>query len=103
MADSGKKSSTPKKVIPLDGDKLGMIGGTIGAIIVLFVSLSVHSGDLLTTIIRMGWAFVICYGGTFFLVRMVLRTTLQEMIELEKEAKRAKQEAKEAAKAPKNE
>ena len=72
MNDTAKKSSKPKKVVALDGDKLGMIGGTIGAIIVLIISLYLHPGDMWTTVIRMGTAFVICYGGTFFLVRIRL-------------------------------
>jgi len=76
-----------KKVIPLDGDKLGMIGGMIGAILVLIMSLYFHRGDIATTLIRVGWAFVICYGATFFLVRVILRTTLQELIEEKRKAK----------------
>lgn len=103
MEESGKKSSKPKKVIALDGDKLGMIGGMVGAIIVLIISLYRHPGDLMTTVIRMGTAFVICYGGTFFLVRMILRTTLQEMIESDKKEKRKRAEAREADKQAKRE
>ena len=30
-----KKATSTKKVLPLDGDKLGMIGGMIGAIVLL--------------------------------------------------------------------
>jgi hypothetical protein len=88
-----KKSSARKKSIPLDGDKLGMIGGMIGAIIVLFISLFAHKGEMLTTVIRVGWAFVICYGGTFFLVRMILRTTLLDLLEQEKATASAAKDA----------
>jgi hypothetical protein len=84
-----------KKVIPLDGDKLGMIGGMIGAIIVLIMSLYFHRGDIVTTLIRVGWAFVICYGATFFLVRMILRTTLQEMIEMNRRPKKSAEDSDE--------
>lgn len=88
-----RKKSSNKKVIPLDGDKLGLIGGLIGAIAVLLLSTFLNRGDLATTLIRVGWAFVICYGATFFLVRMILRTTLQEMIEQDK-AQREKKKKK---------
>ena len=83
-----------KKVIALDGDKLGMIGGTLGALIVLCISWFVHSGNISTTLIRMGWSFVICYGATFFLVRMILRTTLMEMIEQEAIEKKNRKQAR---------
>lgn len=72
-----------KRVIALDGDKLGMIGGMVGAFIVLILCLLLNVGTV-TLLIRMGWGFVICYGATFFLVRVILRTTLIEMIEQEK-------------------
>jgi hypothetical protein len=90
-----RKVKSAKNVIPLDGDKLGMIGGMIGAIIVLIMSLFYHNGDITTTLLRVGWAFVICYGATFFLVRMILRTTLQEMVEQQKGEKNAARAAKE--------
>ena len=88
MALNRKVKST-KKVIPLDGDKLGMIGGMIGAIIVLIMSIFYHRGDITTTLLRVGWALVICYGATFFLVRMILRTTLQDMLEQNNMAKKS--------------
>ena len=95
-------SKKQKKIIPLDGDKLGMIGGTVGGTIVLIISFFLHTGNIVTTIIRVGWAFVICYGATFFLVRMILRTTLIDMVDQEKmakaEAKRLKKEAENEAK-----
>jgi hypothetical protein len=79
-----RKVKSGRKVIPLDGDKLGMIGGTFGALIVLIMSLYFHKGDIVTTLLRVGWAFVICYGAIFIFVRIILRTTLQEMIEQKK-------------------
>ena len=74
-----------------------MIGGMIGALIVLCISYFLHAGNLSTTFIRSGWAFVICYGATFFLVRMILRTTLAEMIEQEAAEKLKKKQAKSSA------
>ena len=59
----------------------------VGAIIVLIISLLLQRGDLVNTLIRMGGAFVVCYGSTFFLIRVILRTTLQEMIEQDRLAK----------------
>lgn len=89
-----------KRVIALDGDKLGMIGGMVGAFIVLIVCLINHVSTI-TSLTRMGWGFVICYGATFFLVRVILRTTLIEMIEQEKLEKKQRKhvdtEAQEAA------
>ncbi len=81
-----------KKVIALDGDKLGMIGGMVGAFIVLIICLVFHVSTI-TSLIRMGWGFVICYGATFFLVRVILRTTLIEMIEQEKMEKATQKNA----------
>ena len=103
MEESSQKKST-RKVIPLDGDKLGMIVGLMGAIVVLLIGVFAQRGGLSSIIIRTGWTFVICYGATFFLVRMILRTTLQEMIEqekLEREQERAlkKDQAKAEAEA----
>jgi hypothetical protein len=69
-----------KKVIALDGDKLGMIGGMVGAFIVLIICLVFHVSTI-TSLIRIGWGFVICYGATFFLVSVILRTTLIETID----------------------
>lgn len=69
-----------------------MIGGMIGAIIVLIMSIFYHRGDITTTLLRVGWAFVICYGATFFLVRMILRTTLQDMLEQNNAAKNSSEE-----------
>ena len=103
MSEPKKKPSKSKKVVALDGDKLGMVGGMFGAIIVLIISLYAHPGDMMTTVIRMGMAFVICYGATFFLVRMILRTTLQEMIELDKKKKRDRKDARDAEKKAKRE
>lgn len=99
-----RKKSITRKVIPLDGDKLGMIVGLLGAIAVLLIGVFMQRGDFATILIRVGWAFVICYGATFFLVRMILRTTLYEMIEKEKierdeERARKKDQAKADAEA----
>ncbi|MFP6581068.1 MAG: hypothetical protein VCD00_00775 [Candidatus Hydrogenedentota bacterium] len=102
--DQRRIKTVTKKVIPLDGDKLGMIVGLLGAIAVLLIGIFANRGDLPAILIRAGWTFVICYGATFFLVRMILRTTLQEMIEqekLEREQERAlkKDQAKAEAEA----
>lgn len=96
-----------KKIIALDGDKLGMIGGVLGATVVLVVGFLSQNSTLASTLIRMGWVFVACYGATFFLVRMILRTTLMEMIEEEKrikeEKKKSNREAMEAEEAARTE
>lgn len=89
-----RKVKSGRKVIPLDGDKLGMIGGTFGGLIVLIMSLYLHKGDIATTLLRVGWAFVICYGAIFLLVRIILRTTLQEMMEQKKRDETAAEELK---------
>ena len=93
------KQTPKRKAIPLDGDKLGMIGGTIGAIVVLIVTMASGQSDLISTLLRVGWTFVICYGATFFLVRVVLRTTLQEMMLRKQQERIAKAEKKKKEKA----
>ena len=94
-------SKKTRKIIPLDGDKLGMIGGMVGGTFVLIISILLYPDSIATTLIRVGWAFVICYGATFFLVRMILRTTLIDMVEQEKaakeEAKKQQEPAEESA------
>ena len=99
MAEKKSQKKKPQKIIPLDGDKLGMIGGILGATFVLIIGFFTQTGTMTSTLIRMGWVFIACYGATFFLVRMVLRTTLIEMIEEEKAIKRKKKADVKAAKA----
>lgn len=96
MTDTKSQKNKPQKIIPLDGDKLGMIGGLLGATCVLVISFLFQSGGMITTLIRMGWVFVACYGATFFLVRMILRTTLVDMIEQEKRLKQEQKDEKDA-------
>ena len=71
-------------VIALDGHKLGHIVGAIVAFAVLSISLFLRNADGLTTFARVGWSFVVAYGATYFLVRVILRTTLA-LLALEKQ------------------
>ena len=80
MADPRKKRQ-PKRVVVLDGDKLGLIVGATFATLVMGLCFFLRQVDAHTAAIRVGWAFVLAYGATFFLVRVILRTTLYEFIE----------------------
>lgn len=97
MAEKKIKKKRPRKVVALDGDKLGMIGGMLGATVVLMIGFFSQTGTITATLIRMGWVFVVCYGAIFFLVRVILRTTLKEMIEEERALRREKEADAKAA------
>ncbi len=73
-----KKQS--KRVLVLDGDKLGHIMGVLVALIVMVICFFVQKADGYTTAIRVGWAFVVAYGATYLLIRIVLRVTLFEFV-----------------------
>lgn len=75
VTGSGKKSM----VIALDGHKLGHIAGAIVGFTVLALLLVLENADALTTFKRAGWSFVVSYGATFFLIRVILRTTLTQL------------------------
>jgi hypothetical protein len=81
------KTPTPARTLALDGDKLGFIAGSTVALGVALVQMFLRDADLLTTLVRSGWAFVAAYAAVFFLVRTILRTTLFEML-AEKESRR---------------
>lgn len=81
------KTPTPARTLALDGDKLGFIAGSTIALGVALVQMFLREADLLTTLVRSGWAFVGAYAAVFFLVRIILRTTLFEML-AEKESRR---------------
>ena len=66
-------------VIALDGHKLGHIAGAAAAFVVLALSLYLRQTDALTTFTRVGWTFVVAYGSMFFLVRVILKTTLTQL------------------------
>lgn len=80
-------------IVALDGDKLGQIGGTALALVVMAVCFYWRETDAQTALLRCGWAFVAGYGATFLMARVILRTSLFEM--LEAEALEAKTPAKE--------
>ena len=80
------KSNPNTKVVALDGGKLGSIVGSAVSCIVMAFSFYVRDVDAFTAFTRSGWAFVIAYGATFFLVRVILRTTLRQMLEERKQA-----------------
>ena len=66
-------------VIALDGHKLGHIAGAAAGFAVLALSLYFRHADAFTIFTRVGWTFVVAYGSTFFLVRVILRTTLAQL------------------------
>ena len=66
-------------VIALNGHRLGHIAGAIVAFTVLALLLMLQNADAMTTFKRVGWSFVVSYGATFFLVRVILRTTLAQL------------------------
>lgn len=70
-----------KRVIPLNGDKLGFVAGAIMATAVMVVCFYYQRADGVTTAIRVAWTFVITYGIVFFFVRTILRITLLEFVE----------------------
>lgn len=74
------------RVVALDCHKLGNIAGTVVAIAVMGVVFAVQKVDWITAFMRIGWAFVIGYGATFLLVRVILRTTLYQMLQDRKSA-----------------
>lgn len=101
MAVSGPNKTS--MVVRLDGERLGHIAGGVAALLVMAVSLFVHKADVLTAFTRAGWSFVAAYGATFFLVRVILRVTLHQVLEDrrtaldEKRAKRREQRVQEQA------
>ncbi len=80
-------------VIALDGHKLGHIAGALVAFAVLTILLFLRNADALTTFTRAGWSFVVAYGATYFLVRVILRTTLA-LLALEKQTALKEKRAK---------
>ncbi len=81
------KPPTHIRTLALDADKLGAIAGGIVALLVALIQMFFRDADPMTTIVRSGWSFVGAYAAVFFLCRMILRTTLFEML-AEKAAKR---------------
>ncbi|MCH7959072.1 MAG: hypothetical protein IID08_03005 [Candidatus Hydrogenedentes bacterium] len=79
-----------KRVVALDGHRLGLISGTAIALVVMGVSFFYQHAEFSATGIRTGWAFVAGYGATFFLVRVILRTTLFEFLDYDYEEKDSK-------------
>ena len=79
LTEGGEKRL--KRVIPLNGDKLGFIGGSILATAVMIICFYFRRADGVTTAIRVAWTFVVGYGMTFFLVRTILRITLLEFVQ----------------------
>jgi len=72
-----------KRVVALDGHRLGLVNGMAIALVVMAFSFFYQHVEFLTTGIRVGWAFVAAYGATFFLIRVILRTTLFEFLAFE--------------------
>lgn len=82
-----------RRAIALDGDRLGPIVGAALALVVFTICLTFRQNDLSASIVRAGWAFVLGYGATFFLVRIILRTTLREFLKLKAERLAARRQA----------
>lgn len=78
-----------KRILVLDGDKLGHIVGVLVALVVMAICFFVQKADGYTTAIRVGWAFVVAYGATFVLVRIILRVTLFEFVVDKKKKERS--------------
>lgn len=72
-----------KRVVALDGHRLGLVNGMAIAAIVMAFSFFYQRSEFLATGIRVGWAFVAAYAATFFLIRVILRTTLFEFLDFE--------------------
>ena len=75
------ESNPNTKVVALNGNRLGQIAGALVACVVMAFSFYMRDVDAFTAFTRIGWAFVIGYGATFFLVRVILVTTLRQMVE----------------------
>jgi hypothetical protein len=75
------EKKAPKRVIGLDRHRLGLIGGSIGALVVLCLSFFYQQTDFYTAAIRTGWAFVVSYFAVAVLVHGILRATLIEVIQ----------------------
>lgn len=101
MAEETTKSQS--QVVALDGDKLGHIAGAVVALVIMAVSFYYREVDAATAFTRVGWAFVLAYGATYFLVRVILRVTLflviaeKKRVLHEKRTRIREQRSKEAA------
>lgn len=60
------------------------------AIVVMALCFFWRETDFGTALVRTGWAFTMGYGAVFIFVRVILRTTLFEMVEHEREKKSKK-------------
>lgn len=75
-----KKKKKTGRVVALDGDKLGHIVGAGVALVVMALCFFYQKVDGFATALRVGWAFVIAYGTTFFFIRILLRVALFEFV-----------------------
>ena len=75
------RRTKPKPIIPLDGHRLGLVGGAIIATIVMALSFFVSGANAYTVAGRVGWSFVAGYGLTFILVYIVRHTKLADLAE----------------------
>ncbi len=83
MSDRSTKANDTL-VVALDGDKLGQIGGMAVAIFVMAACFYWRETEPGTAFLRAGWAFTAGYGAIFLISRVILRTTLFEMLEQER-------------------
>lgn len=76
---SARDRSKSQVVLALDADRLGLTTGALVATIVMALSF-LQQADGLAVSFRTGIAFVGTYAATFFFVRIVLRSTLFELV-----------------------
>jgi hypothetical protein len=95
VAETGAKK--PRRIVALNGDKLGLVAGSVVATVVMAQCFFVQHVDGPTAALRVGWAFVIAYGAAFFLVRVILRTTIFEFV-IQAREKKAKKRSRDKEK-----
>ena len=79
-AQSRKKN---RRIIPLDGNRLGLVTGAVVSTVVLALGLFVHEAGLYAIVTRVGWSFVLAYGVTFLLVFAIIQTRRMEWSQIE--------------------
>jgi hypothetical protein len=90
---ASEKRGKDQRTVTLDGDKLGHVGGSVIALVVMVLCFVYQETTLETALVRTAWAFVLGYGSIFFLVRVILRITLHEFAETRQRRKEEKREA----------
>lgn len=84
MAKGAANKRRPK-VLSLDPDRLGMLGATALATVVLAVGLFVREAEIAETFVRAGIAFAVCYAAVFVLVYIIRTINTAESERLKEE------------------